>query len=47
VSGSIKHAKRRVHEMETVVEMLNSIGVSAFSSQAAVQRLKEIMEKTG
>ena len=47
VSGSIKHARRRVHEMEAVVEMLNSIGVSAFSSQAAVQRLKAIMEKTG
>ena len=47
VSGSIKHAKRRVHEMEAVVDMLNSIGVSAFTSQAAVQRLKEIMEKTG
>ena len=47
VSGSNKHVKRRVHEMEAVVEMLNSIGVSAFTSQAAVQRLKEIMEKTG
>jgi 3-hydroxyisobutyrate dehydrogenase-like beta-hydroxyacid dehydrogenase len=47
VSGSIKHAGRRVHEMEAVVEMLHSIGVSAFTSQAAVQRLKEIMEKTG
>jgi 3-hydroxyisobutyrate dehydrogenase-like beta-hydroxyacid dehydrogenase len=47
VSGSIKHAGRRVHEMEAVVEMLNSIGVSAFTSQAAVQRLKEVMEKTG
>jgi 3-hydroxyisobutyrate dehydrogenase-like beta-hydroxyacid dehydrogenase len=46
VSGSMKHAKRRVHEMEAVVEMLNSIGVSAFTSQAAVQRLKEIVEKT-
>ena len=45
VTGSIKHAKRRVEEMEAVVEMLNSIGVSSFSSQAAVQRLKEIMEK--
>lgn len=45
VSGSIKHAKRRVEEMEAVVEMLNSIGVSSFTSQAAVQRLKEIMEK--
>jgi len=47
VSGSIKHAGRRVHEMEAVVEMLNSMGVSAFTSQAALQRLKEIMEKTG
>jgi Domain of unknown function (DUF1932) len=47
VSGSIKHARRRVHEMEAVVEMLNSIGVSAFTSQAAVERLKEVMERTG
>ena len=47
VSGSIKHAKRRVEEMESVVEMLNSIGVSAFTSQASVKRLKEIMEKKG
>ena len=45
VTGSIKHAKRRVEEMEAVVEMLNSISVSSFTSQAAVQRLKEIMEK--
>lgn len=45
VSGSIKHAKRRVHEMEAVVEMLDSIGVSAFTSQASVNRLKELMEK--
>jgi len=43
VSGSIRHAERRVHEMEAVIEMLNSIGVSPFASQAAVQRLKEIM----
>ena len=47
VNGSIQHARRRVHEMEAVVEMLNSMGVSAFTSQAAVQRLKEIMERTG
>jgi len=45
VSGSIKHAERRVHEMEAVVEMLDSIGVSAFTSQASVNRLKELMEK--
>ena len=45
VSGSIKHAKRRVEEMQAVVEMLDSIGVSAFTSQASVNRLKELMEK--
>lgn len=45
VSGSIKHAKRRVEEMKAVVEMLDSIGVSAFTSQASVNRLKELMEK--
>lgn len=47
VDGSITHAKRRVHEMEAVVEMLSSIGVSAFTSQAAVQRLKKILERQG
>lgn len=45
VNGSLKHARRRIHEMEAVVEMLNSIGVSAFTSQAAMQKLKEISEK--
>jgi 3-hydroxyisobutyrate dehydrogenase-like beta-hydroxyacid dehydrogenase len=45
VSGSIKHAKRRVEEMEAVVEMLDSIDVSSFSSQASVNRLKEILER--
>jgi 3-hydroxyisobutyrate dehydrogenase-like beta-hydroxyacid dehydrogenase len=45
VSGSIKHAKRRVQEMEAVVEMLNSIGVSPFTSEASVKRLKELMER--
>jgi 3-hydroxyisobutyrate dehydrogenase-like beta-hydroxyacid dehydrogenase len=47
VNGSIKHAKRRVEEMEAVVAMLKSIGVSSFTSQAAMQRLKEILEKNG
>jgi 3-hydroxyisobutyrate dehydrogenase-like beta-hydroxyacid dehydrogenase len=46
VSGSKKHAGRRVHEMEAVVEMLNSVGVSAFTSHAAMRRLKELMERT-
>jgi 3-hydroxyisobutyrate dehydrogenase-like beta-hydroxyacid dehydrogenase len=47
VTGSIKHAKRRVEEMEAVVEMLYSVGVSSFTSQASVKRLKELMEKQG
>lgn len=47
VAGSIKHAKRRVEEMEAVVEMLNSIGISSFTSQASIKRLKELMEKRG
>ena len=47
VNGSNKHARRRVQEMEAVVEMLNSIGVSAFTSNAATQRLKELMEREG
>jgi 3-hydroxyisobutyrate dehydrogenase-like beta-hydroxyacid dehydrogenase len=47
VSGSIKHAKRRVEEMKAVVEMLDSIGISSFTSQASVDRLKELMEKQG
>jgi 3-hydroxyisobutyrate dehydrogenase-like beta-hydroxyacid dehydrogenase len=46
VNGSIKHARRRVQEMEAVVEMLNSIGVSPFTSQAAAQRLKEIVSRS-
>lgn len=45
VSGSIKHAKRRVEEMEAVVDMLDSIDVSSYSSQASVNRLKEILER--
>ncbi len=44
VEGSKKHAGRRIQEMEAVVEMLDSIGVSAFTSRAAVEKLKELME---
>ena len=47
VTGSIKHAKRRLEEMEAVVEMLNSIGISSFTSQASIRRLKELVEKKG
>ncbi|MEM7125124.1 MAG: NAD(P)-binding domain-containing protein [Chloroflexota bacterium] len=42
VTGSHKHAKRRMHEMEAVVELLEGAGVSAFTSQASVERLKEL-----
>jgi 3-hydroxyisobutyrate dehydrogenase-like beta-hydroxyacid dehydrogenase len=45
VDGSRKHAARRIHEMEAVVEMLNSIGVSAFASRASLEKLKELAEK--
>lgn len=46
VSGSKKHAARRVHEMDAVIELLDSIGVSAFTSQAARQRLQELVERS-
>lgn len=42
ISGSHKHAKRRMHEMEAVVELLDGVNVSAFSSQASVDRLREL-----
>ena len=42
VEGSKKHAGRRIHEMEAVVEMLDAIGVSAFTSQASLEKLQEL-----
>lgn len=45
VEGSLKHAPRRIHEMQAVVEMLDAIGVSAFTSRASLLKLKEIMER--
>lgn len=42
ITGSHKHAERRMNEMEAVVELLDGIGVSAFTSQASVDRLREI-----
>jgi 3-hydroxyisobutyrate dehydrogenase-like beta-hydroxyacid dehydrogenase len=44
VDGSKKHAGRRIHEMEAVVEMLESAGVSAYTSRAALERLKEMVQ---
>jgi 3-hydroxyisobutyrate dehydrogenase-like beta-hydroxyacid dehydrogenase len=45
VSGSVTHAKRRVHEMEAVVEMCDALGVSSFTSQASLMKLREILER--
>lgn len=42
ITGSHKHAKRRMHEMEAVVELLEDAEVSAFTSQASVERLREL-----
>jgi 3-hydroxyisobutyrate dehydrogenase-like beta-hydroxyacid dehydrogenase len=43
VQGSKKHARRRMHEMEAVVELLDAIGVSAFTSRASIEKLQELM----
>ncbi|MEM7801312.1 MAG: NAD(P)-binding domain-containing protein [Chloroflexota bacterium] len=40
VNGSRKHAARRMHEMEAVVEMLTAAGVRPVTSQAAVESLR-------
>lgn len=45
VEGSKQHAQRRQHEMEAVVELLDSIGVSGFTSRASVAKLKELRGK--
>jgi hypothetical protein len=44
VDGSRKHAGRRIHEMEAVVEMLDSIGVPPFTSRASLEKLKTLLE---
>jgi 3-hydroxyisobutyrate dehydrogenase-like beta-hydroxyacid dehydrogenase len=40
--GSRRHARRRVHEMEAVEELLTSLGVEPHSSRAALLRLREL-----
>lgn len=45
VNGSRKHARRRLHEMDAVIELLQSINVEAHSSIAARQRLNDLIEK--
>ena len=42
VKGSKQHAQRRQHEMEAVVELLDSVGVSPFTSRASIDKLKEL-----
>ena len=42
VQGSHKHADRRIHEMEAVVALLDSIGVASFSSQASIAKLNDV-----
>lgn len=44
VEGSRAHAKRRMQEMEAVVELLESVGVSAFTSRASLEKLREIQQ---
>ncbi|MCL4247915.1 MAG: NAD(P)-dependent oxidoreductase [Anaerolineae bacterium] len=44
VNGSRKHARRRIHEMDAVIELLDSIDVKAHCSLAARQRLSELLE---
>jgi 3-hydroxyisobutyrate dehydrogenase-like beta-hydroxyacid dehydrogenase len=43
VSGSIRHASRRIHEMDAVIDMLHALGVQAHTSAAARQRLIELL----
>ena len=45
VSGSVAHAKRRIHEMEAVVDMCDELGVSSFTSQASLMKLRQIEER--
>jgi 3-hydroxyisobutyrate dehydrogenase-like beta-hydroxyacid dehydrogenase len=45
VSGSRKHAARRLHEMDAVIELLQSINVESHNSVAARQRLSDLLEK--
>ena len=52
VTGSAVHAERRAHEMENVIEMLESIDVKPTMSQATFERLswlasKNLKEKFG
>lgn len=45
VTGSRIHARRRIHEMDAVIELLQSIEVQTHCSAAARQRLIELLEE--
>jgi 3-hydroxyisobutyrate dehydrogenase-like beta-hydroxyacid dehydrogenase len=45
VSGSKLHARRRIHEMDAVIELLEQVNVQPHTSFAARQRLIELLEE--
>jgi len=45
VEGSRTHAKRRMHEMEAVVEMLEGAELTAFMSNGSVKNLEKYLTK--
>jgi len=45
ISGTRKHAHRRLHEMDAVIELLKSIDVQFHASSAARQRLIDLLEE--
>ena len=46
VSGSKIHARRRIHEMEAVIEMLQGLDVAPHTSEAARRNLEDLLEST-
>ena len=45
VNGSRIHARRRIHEMDTVIELLQSLDVETYSSEAARAHLIDLLEE--
>jgi len=45
VTGSMLHARRRIYEMDAVIDLLQKINVQPHSSAAARQRLKDLLEE--
>jgi 3-hydroxyisobutyrate dehydrogenase-like beta-hydroxyacid dehydrogenase len=43
IEGSVTHAGRRVHEMEAVVSMLESVDIQPFMSQASCNHLNKLL----